>query len=152
MSECDTCQDRRLVGGFLPAPCPSCAGGVSAERVAALAAEVAALKSEAVKLKFESEHWRLHAKMMARAADTEKAEREYLRGEVAALKARCAETRRIAKAAANLAARYIDLVIADLDDDEEIQDDLGQTKVWLDQLDNHPALAESTTPPKERDR
>lgn len=33
MSECSTCQDRRLVGGFLPAPCPSCAGGVSAAQL-----------------------------------------------------------------------------------------------------------------------
>jgi hypothetical protein len=31
VSECSTCQDRRLVGGFLPAPCPTCAGGVSIE-------------------------------------------------------------------------------------------------------------------------
>jgi hypothetical protein len=41
MSECGTCHDRRLVGGFLPAPCPSCVGNDltrALDRIAALEA------------------------------------------------------------------------------------------------------------------
>ncbi len=44
MSECNVCGDRRLVGGFLPAPCPRCVSGVTVAERDALAARVKELE------------------------------------------------------------------------------------------------------------